>query len=194
MDGLAAQMRKQARVVMGPAAPAPPEDGVLAGVDERVRGDVVHGWLERWAFQGAPEVRAAEAYLQERWTAVDPAVARWLVDLGLALRDGLPGLSELLDSATALHFEWPMVGAWDDELVAGRADLVVELPGREAVVIDFKAGSRFATSTSEVPNLSSYAGQLDAYARALEGAGFRVSEVGLMYVRGPSWARFPRGV
>ena len=194
VDGLAAQMRKQARVVMGPAAPAPPEDGVLAGVDERVRGDVVHGWLERWAFQGAPEVGAAEAYMKERWTAADPAVARWLVDLGLALRDGLPGLSELLDSATALHFEWPMVGAWDDELVAGRADLVVELPGREAVVIDFKAGSRFATSTSEVPNLSSYAGQLDAYARALEGAGFRVSEVGLMYVRGPSWARFPRGV
>jgi len=189
--GLAAQLRKTARVEVGRRAPPIPKVAGFEHIDERRWGDAIHGWLETWAFDGEPDIADAEAYLVEAWSTSEPAIARWFVDLGLGLRDGLPGFRVLLDEATALHFEWPLMGAWDTtELVAGRADLVVELPGREVVVIDFKAGPRFATSVTDIPGLSSYAGQLDAYARLLEAAGYAVRETALVYVRGASWARF----
>jgi hypothetical protein len=42
----------------------------------------------------------------------------------------------------------------------------------------------------EIPGLREYAGQLDAYRKVLEAAGYRVIETGLVYVRGPAWVRF----
>jgi len=191
VSGLAARYRASATLSAGArSAPPRPTEGPLANLPEIVLGDVVHGWLERWAFVGIPEVADAEAFLAEAWTVEAPEVATWLVAVGLAVRDDLPGFADLLDEDVALHFELPLVGVVGDEYIAGRADLVVELPGRRAAVIDFKAGSRVARSIDEIPGLSTYAGQLDSYRRALEGAGWEVTETGLLYARGPTWVRF----
>jgi hypothetical protein len=69
---------------------------------------------------------------------------------------------------------------------------VVEFPGRNVAIIDFKAGSKFATET-DIPGVESYAAQLEGYRRMLEAGGYHVREVGLLYVRGPSWARVAYG-
>jgi ATP-dependent exoDNAse (exonuclease V) beta subunit len=182
---LLARYARSAQVVAGTASPALP--AAYADVPERVLGDVVHGWLERWAFAGEPTAAAARAYLGARGSADEPVLAAWLVELGLGLRDRLPGFSALLRHR--LHFEWPIVGIDGDDLLVGRMDLVVELPHRELIVLDFKAGSRVATA-GEIPGLRDYAGQLEAYRVLLEKAGYRVIETGLVYVRGPVWVRF----
>jgi ATP-dependent helicase/nuclease subunit A len=184
-DGLLEQYRASAKVVVGTASPVRPPE--LSGISERTLGDVVHGWLERWAFVGEPSPEAAAAYLLDRWSAKEAGFAEWLVALGLGLRDGLPGFRALLDHR--LHFEWPVLGLDGTDFLVGRTDLVVELPGRELIILDFKAGSRIAT-TMEIPGLREYAGQLDAYRKVLEAAGYRVFETGLVYVRGPTWVRF----
>ena len=132
--------------------------------------------------------------LRARSAAVRSAapLAAWLVELGLALRDELPGFADLLERAQHLHFEWPMVGLVDGCLLQGRADLVVELPDRHVAILDFKAGSRFATR-AEIPHIHAYAGQLDAYRRIVTAAGYEVDELSLLFVRGPSWVRLPVG-
>ncbi|MBI5491265.1 MAG: UvrD-helicase domain-containing protein [Deltaproteobacteria bacterium] len=186
-----AAFRKGAKLVLGAAAPKRPAVAGLDGVEPSTWGDVVHGWFAQWQFAAGPKVEDAASYLERRWETKSPALARWLVDLGLAVRDGLPGFSELLGHK--LHFEWPMVGL-DDGLAkkvvwAGRADLVVELPGKKLIVIDFKAGDSAATSLADIPHLSTYAPQLEAYRRVLTAAGYTVAEVGLLYVSGVSWVR-----
>ncbi len=184
--GVVEDFRGRARVVTGGGAPPLPAIPEFADVDETVWGDVVHGWLERWGFRGEPSTEAALNYLADRWSASDPRLAEWLVALGLTLRDGLPGFRDLLSHK--LHFEWPLVGADGQVIWRGRADLVVEMPGREVVILDFKAGARVAVE-GDIPGLDKYAVQLHAYRKILEGAGFRVRELGLVYVRGPSWVR-----
>lgn len=180
--------RRSARVVEGPRAPDLPDIPGLDAVTPAALGDVVHGWLERWQFQGNPDPEAARAYLLERWNAPDARLATWLAKLGLLLRDGLPGFAELLGGAERLHFEWPLLGIEPQLVWAGRADLVVERPGRELTILDFKAGSHFAKG-DEIPGLESYAPQLEAYRRVLTAAGYHAREVGLVYVRGVSWVR-----
>ena len=177
--------RSTAHVVLG--APSRALPAAYAELPETIVGDVVHGWLERWGFAGEPRIAEARGYLSDRWSAGEEELAAWLVALGLGLRDGLPGFAELLGHR--LHFEWPVVGVDEEELLVGRADLVVELPGREVMVLDFKAGSRVATAL-EIPGLREHAGQLDAYRVVLEKAGYAVVETGLVYVRGPAWVRF----
>jgi hypothetical protein len=56
------------------------------------------------------------------------------------------------------------------------------------VVLDFKAGAHFAHA-GNIPGLEAYAAQLEAYRRVLTSASYRVSELGLVYVRGVSWVR-----
>ena len=72
--------------------------------------------------------------------------------------------------------------------------LVVDHEDGTTTVIDFKAGKEFARKDSDgvlqVPHLSDYCWQLEAYKTALEAAGRTVKETGLVYVRGPSWVRF----
>jgi ATP-dependent helicase/nuclease subunit A len=185
---VAEAFRAEARVVAGPPAPPLPEVPGVGDVAEATLGDVVHGWLDRWRFEGDAPFDLARRYLAERWRAPDGRLAEWLVSLGLGLRDGLPGFGELLRRAVRLHFEWPLLGVEPGLVWGGRSDLVVELPGRELVVLDFKAGSRFARE-GDIPGLEKYAAQLEAYRRVLTAAGYRVTEVGLVYVRGLSWAR-----
>lgn len=188
---LADAYRARAELVLGAdTAPPPPRLEGYGLLSETTWGDVVHGFLERWAFVGSPRETDAREYLTDEWEAPEPELARWLVTLAHGVLS-LPGLRDLLDSASALHPEWPLLGAHsDDTLLVGRADLVVELPGRRCVVIDFKAGAR-AADAAHIPGLVEYAAQLDAYATLLRGAGLDVVETGLLYVRGPSWVRFP---
>jgi ATP-dependent exoDNAse (exonuclease V) beta subunit len=187
-SGVVEAFLARARVVTGPAAPPAPDVPGLEDVPEIVWGDVVHGWLERWHFAGTPEVAAAMCYLGERWGLADPRIGAWLVQLGLGVRDGLPGFAELLGRARAVRFEWPLVGVEPGVVWTGRADLVLELPDDEVVILDFKAGSHAATA-DDIPGVREYAPQLDAYRRMLEAAGKRVVETGLVYVRGVSWVR-----
>lgn len=184
-DPLLARYVASAELVFG--RPSPPLPETARHLPENVVGELVHGWLERWAFAGEPSEASAQRYLSERWGTSEAHLAPWLVELGLGLRDRLPGFEALLTHR--LHFEWPVLGVDGAELLVGRADLVVEKPGRELVILDFKAGSRIATR-AEIPSLREYAAQLEAYRTVLEGAGYRVVETGLVYVQGPVWARF----
>jgi ATP-dependent exoDNAse (exonuclease V) beta subunit len=180
--------RARARLVTGPAAPPVPQVAGLEGVPEIVWGDVVHGWLERWHFAGAPSAADAQRYLAERWGLADARLAAWLVTLGLGVRDGLPGFAELLARARSIHFEWPLVGVEPGVVWTGRADLVLEFEDDDVAILDFKAGSHAATE-GEIPGVREYAPQLEAYRRMLAAAGKRVVETGLVYVRGVSWVR-----
>ncbi len=180
--------RARGQVVLGDPAPGLPDPrGTYAEVSEATWGTLVHGWLEIWAFEGDPTLGAAERYLAQHAGVRDDELAAWLVELGRGLMGSLPGFADLVEAGVC-HFELPVVGVDGDELLVGRADLVVELPGRRAVIIDFKAGTKAATA-AWIPELTTYAGQLEGYRRVLESAGWTVDEVGLVYVRGVSWAR-----
>jgi ATP-dependent exoDNAse (exonuclease V) beta subunit len=185
----AREFERRAIIVEGTRAP--PLPATEREIPENVLGELAHGWLERWGFTPTPSIAEASAYLAGRWGVDLPALAGWLVETGLNLRDGLPGFKNLLGHR--LHFEWPVLGIERGVIWSGRTDLVVEMPGREVMVLDFKAGRRAAAAGAQVPGLREYAFQLAAYQRALEGAGYRVRELGLVYVRGASWVRFGAG-
>jgi hypothetical protein len=106
----------------------------------------------------------------------------------------LPAFAEMVNSAKALHFELPLLAEVNGDILTGLADLVIDHEDGTTTVIDFKAGTHFAEATAdggiEVPGLSGYCWQLEAYKTALEAAGRTVKETGLVYVRGPSWVRF----
>lgn len=167
----------------GPDAPPLPALPWLKQVDDSSLGQMVHGWLEAWGFRGEPTVAQAQAYLERQWGCEAPALAAWVVELGLHVRTVL---GPMLDHT--LHFEWPLVAVDDERLWTGRADLIVELEDRKVVVIDFKAGAAVARDRF-VPHVEAYAPQLEAYRRMLESAGYQVVEVGLLFVRGVTWAR-----
>jgi hypothetical protein len=100
----------------------------------------------------------------------------------------------VVSQGKALHFELPLLAEVDGDILTGLADLVVDHEDGTTTVIDFKAGTHFAQQGAEgsidVPGLSGYCWQLEAYKTALEAAGRTVKETGLVYVRGPSWVRF----
>jgi ATP-dependent exoDNAse (exonuclease V) beta subunit len=187
-EAVTAKFRAQAKTTTAPAAHPLPTGKSLDTVPDIVWGNVVHGWLERWAFAGTPTASQAAQYLKECWSSDDKPISEWLVNLGLGLRDQLPGFKDLLGEENKLHFEWPLVAIDRNTIWRGRTDLVVEFPGRELAIIDFKAGKKFATA-SEIPGVESYAAQLEGYRRMLEASRYHVREVGLLYVRGPSWVR-----
>ena len=191
VPGLAVEMMKRAEIEVGPPGPDLPRIARLQGLDPRVLGDVVHGWLERWRFEGTPTVEGAENYLRDRWMAEEPALARWLVDVGASVRAGLPWFKELLEGAVGLHPEWPLVGAWGKELVVGTADLVVETGGRKVVLIDFKAGTKGVEEADLANSAKRYAGQLTAYSHSLTYGRRIVQSAGLIFVQGPRaiWLR-----
>jgi ATP-dependent helicase/nuclease subunit A len=161
--------------------------------DERDIGELVHGWLERWAFRGAPELAMATEFLTDRYRleAADAAsIGAWLCEAGRIVRDELPGFAALLANARRVSFEQPLIGVVGETILSGRTDLTIERSDGAIEVIDFKAGKEVAKSATTVPGFSGYALQLHAYAELLRGAGLKVAEVGLLYVRGASWVRF----
>ncbi len=193
------RMQDQARLTLGSGAPPFPDHPLLRATPENILGELIHGWLEHWAFKGAASATQADGYLKERWGLLDEGsgpdirglLSGWLRTAGEAIRDGLPGFAALLEGK--LHFEWPVLGRLGGSVVTGRTDLVVEKPDGGLVVVDFKAGSRVAHGLQDIPGFNDYALQLEAYHRLLAATGRRVDEVGLLYVRspGPSWVRFP---
>ncbi|MBI5487041.1 MAG: UvrD-helicase domain-containing protein [Deltaproteobacteria bacterium] len=180
--------RDRAKIVVGESGPTRPALSGFDGVPAATWGEVVHGWLATWGFAGDPTIEAATAYLKTEWSTTQPVLAKWLVGAGLAVRDGLDGFQDLLKGRP--HFERPVLGTDGTTLWTGRPDLVIEFPDRHVVVVDFKAGDKFATPAN-IPDFGQYAVQLETYRRVLEAAGYRVDEVGLLYVSGPSWVRVP---
>lgn len=183
-SAVVARFTEKARIVTGRQESPPRPD--LPGIAPTTWGELVHGWMEYWAFRKDPTEESASAYLETRWSFTEPALSTWLVKTGLAIRDGLPGFAELLHHE--LHFELPLVAVTQGALLTGRPDLLVELPGRHMIIIDFKAGEKYATEDG-IPGVSEYAVQLENYRWALEAAGYRIDEVGLLYTAAPSWAR-----
>jgi ATP-dependent exoDNAse (exonuclease V) beta subunit len=158
------------------------------------QGDLVHGWLEAWAFDGEPTKEAALEFLKSHWSSDDAVLAQDLCDIGAHMLAELPAFAQMVRDAKALHFELPLLAEVDGDILTGLADLVVDHEDGTTTVIDFKAGTHFAQQGAEgsidVPGLSGYCWQLEAYKTALEAAGRTVKETGLVYVRGPSWVRF----
>jgi ATP-dependent exoDNAse (exonuclease V) beta subunit len=158
------------------------------------QGDLVHGWLEAWAFNGEPTKDMALEFLKTHWSSDDAVLAQDLCNIGAHMLAELPAFAEMVRSAKALHFELPLLAEVDGDILTGLADLVVDHEDGTTTVIDFKAGTHFAQqgtdSAIDVPGLSGYCWQLEAYKTALEAAGRTVKETGLVYVRGPSWVRF----
>lgn len=185
-------MRQSARIEVADGAPELP---FPEGLPERRRGDVVHSFLEHWAFRGDPDPDACARFLGERWRHDDPALAAALCALGRHLLAALPGFRSLIEGAT-LHFEAPVVAAVStpdapggEDILLGRVDLLVEHPDGAVSVLDFKAGSHFAQVSvdgADIPGLAAYAWQLHGYREALVVAGRRVRSLGLVYVRRPS--------
>lgn len=189
---------RTARVTLGRGAPELPEHPRLAALPENVIGELVHGFLEAWAFKGEPSMGKASRYLDAKWglagargeaLVVRELLAKWLTETGESLRTGLRGFAPLLEHRA--HFEWPLLGRLPDYVLVGRTDLVIEKPDGGLIVVDFKAGSKIATRAEEALARSEYLLQLNAYERLLRAAGYRVDEVGLLYVRGPTWVRIP---
>lgn len=187
----AAYLAKAQLVSGSKSAPPLPQIGHLHQTDQ---GNLVHGWLEAWAFDGEPTKQAALAFLKTHWNSDDASLAQALCDLGAHMLAELPAFSEMVQKAKALHFELPLLAEVDGDILTGLADLVIDHEDGTTTVIDFKAGEHFAETNDqggiEVPSLSTYCWQLEAYKTALEAAGRTVKETGLVYVRGPSWVRF----
>jgi len=187
----AAYMAK-ARMVSG-SKPAP-KLPLIDHLHITAQGDLVHGWLEAWAFNGEPTKERALDFLKSDWSSDDAVLAQDLCDIGAHMLAELPAFSEMVRDAKALHFELPLLAEVDGDILTGLADLVVDHEDGTTTIIDFKAGAHFAQQGAngaiDVPGLSTYAWQLEAYKTALEAAGRTVKETGLVYVRGPSWVRF----
>ncbi|MGB0639032.1 MAG: UvrD-helicase domain-containing protein, partial [Myxococcota bacterium] len=171
-----------------------PKLPLIAHLHVTDQGDLVHGWLEAWAFDGPPRKELALQFLQTHWNSDDAQLAQDLCDIGSHMLSQLPDFAEMVTSAKALHFELPLLAEVNGDILTGLADLVIDHEDGTTTVIDFKAGTHFAEATAdggiEVPGLSNYCWQLEAYRTALEAAGRTVKETGLVYVRGPSWVRF----
>jgi ATP-dependent exoDNAse (exonuclease V) beta subunit len=182
----------KAQLVSG-SKPAP-KLPLIAHLHVTSQGDLVHGWLEAWAFDGPPTQALALEFLQTHWNSDDAKLAQDLCDIGAHMLAELPAFAEMVNSAKALHFELPLLAEVDGDILTGLADLVVDHEDGTTTVIDFKAGDHFAVATADggidVPGISGYCWQLEAYKTALESAGRTVKETGLVYVRGPSWVRF----
>lgn len=163
----------------------------LAGVRPSDWGEIAHGWLARWAFQGDVDPTEVSRYLGEAWGRPDAMARDWVVAICERLQATRGPLWELVTEPDAtLHFELPLVGLGTqlgrDVLLTGRTDLVVEHPEQGTTIVDFKAGSRSPTSYDdliEAAGLKTYAPQLDAYAEAFRAMGRPVRAVALWFVR-----------
>ena len=180
---------------------APPVPGAFREVPEDRMGTLVHAWLELWQFEGRGRPAMAETCIDLLWGQGDPterrALAQWLVEVGRHLATAFPELVQLVQDGG--RFEVPVLLFEPDRIVSGQIDLVARRPDGGTVIIDFKAGRKAAwrgdNGRLHVPGGREYGPQLEGYRRALEAAGHRVVELGILYVRGgavsSSWVRMP---
>jgi ATP-dependent exoDNAse (exonuclease V) beta subunit len=158
-------------------------------------GDIAHGWMAAWSFEGAPDRARAAAYLDRVWGMADATVADWLVALSARVEaDANNPLLRLVRKPGVERFvEWSLLGEsklGDPEqpwLLAGSADLVLRDASapkeRRWTILDFKAGNKHigsgrkreeATTKAdrllEEASLRGYAAQLEGYRAMLDGA------------------------
>jgi superfamily I DNA/RNA helicase len=201
-DSVAAKVRLQNGLSLGgPAIPAPgtdPRTGLglpghpLGGLSTADWGTLAHGWFAFWGFRGPATAERAGDYLRAEWPGGhDEQLTGWLAAISAQLeRVGGPLWRQVTDPKAKLRFEHPLLGvsriAGRPVSLAGRMDLLVELPRKRVVVVDFKAGHKAPTGHADLvagASLRTYAFQLHAYADALGRAGFEVDSVGLWFVR-----------
>lgn len=189
-DAVHAQLLARATVLTS-TRPVGSRPLVLSEDDPRDVGELVHGWLEHWAFDGEPTPAKAVEYLNGAYrikAEQATAIGGWLCTLGGVLANDLPEFAALVRDARALRFEQPLLGALGDTILNGRTDLVVERADGSVMVIDFKAGK---VPEDPLQPSREYTLQLHAYEQVLRDAGREVSEVGLLFVQGVTWVRFP---
>lgn len=167
--------------------------GLGNGFDVRVRGDVVHGWFERWGFAGDPFEATAQDYLADRWPtlATQPGLAAALCALGQSVL-AIPAFEALVhESGATLHFEHSVVATVGNDLLVGRADLVVLHANGDLSVVDFKGGwgAPAQAAIGDLPDINGYALQLGAYFCALTAANRHVRSVSLLYVGIPLFVK-----
>ena len=167
--------------------------GLGNGFDVRVRGDVVHGWFERWGFAGDPFEATAQDYLADRWPtlATQPGLAAALCALGQSVL-AIPAFEALVhESGATLHFEHSVVATVGNDLLVGRADLVVLHANGDLSVVDFKGGwgAPAQAAIGDLPDINKYALQLGAYFCALTAANRHVRSVSLLYVGIPLFVK-----
>ncbi len=167
--------------------------GLGNGFDVRVRGDVIHGWFERWEFEGDPIEATAQAYLADRWPTLanQPGLAAALCALGQSVL-AIPAFEALVHEAGAtLHFEHSVVATLGNDLLVGRADLVVLHADGYLSVVDFKGGwgAPAQAAIGDLPHINQYALQLGAYFCALTAANRNVRSVSLLYVGIPLFVK-----
>jgi ATP-dependent exoDNAse (exonuclease V) beta subunit len=165
----------------GAPAPLP---GLGGGFDQRTRGDVVHGWFEHWGFVGMATTESAQRYLYANWPrlAEQPGLAEALAALGTSVL-AIPGAQALLcERDASLDFETGLVASLDEDVLVGRADLIIRHPDGWVSVVDFKGGwGEVTAGDGLLPNEADYALQLGAYVAMLEAAGKRVRSIALLY-------------
>jgi ATP-dependent exoDNAse (exonuclease V) beta subunit len=165
----------------GAPAPLP---GLGGGFDQRTRGDVVHGWFEHWRFAGIATTESAQSYLDANWPrlAEQPGLAEALAALGTSVL-AIPGAGALLcEHGASLDFETGLVASLDEDLLVGRADLIIRHPDGWVSVVDFKGGWGEANAgEGPLQNELDYALQLGTYVAMLEAAGKRVRSIALLY-------------
>ncbi len=174
-----------------PATGLPAAGHRLAHLTSADWGQLVHGWLARWRFDGPVSTAPVQAWLEAEWGAPDEEVADWLGRLCAQLAAvGGPLWRLVTEPKVRLHFELPLIGlgAQHDRevLLSGRTDLLVERAGQRLTIVDFKAGAQVPTgwaTLAEEAGLRSYAPQLDAYATAFRRMGYAVDGVALWFVR-----------
>lgn len=167
--------------------------GLGNGFDVRVRGDVVHGWFERWGFAGDPFEATAQDYLADRWPtlATQLGLAAALCALGQSVL-AIPAFEALVhESGATLHFEHSVVATVGNDLLVGRADLVVLHANGDLSVVDFKGGwgTPAQAAIGDLPDINKYALQLGAYFCALTAANRHVRSVSLLYVGIPLFVK-----
>ena len=167
--------------------------GLGNGFDVRVRGDVVHGWFERWGFAGDPFEATAQDYLADRWPTLanQPGLAAALCALGQSVL-AIPAFEALVhESGATLHFEHSVVATVGNDLLVGRADLVVLHANGDLSVVDFKGGwgAPAQAAIGDLPDINKYALQLGAYFCALTAANRHVRSVSLLYVGIPLFVK-----
>lgn len=165
-------------------------------MDDRLRGDLLHGWMAVGGMTGSVCVADASAYLA-KWPAEyqTQEVADYLLRVSTELRLRLPEVQTWLSRDDCERvFEAPLVGVVDEDrldkrLYSGSMDLLlVESDGR-LWVIDFK-GQSAPGSLDQLASVGTFRKnvlQVEAYRKGLERAGYTVAGCGLLFLGKMTW-------
>jgi ATP-dependent exoDNAse (exonuclease V) beta subunit len=161
-------------VFRSPSALAPEEHYKDTGAGQgipysaRLRGVLIHAALERYGRDGRLDVGTAASGLSEI-SGLDKKAAKALIEDVDGTLNGLfssPAMRELLSPGPGKLFELPLMLLSGNEVVYGRADLVI-IQDDTARVYDYKSGLG-GMSDEEITSM--YSPQLADYCEAVRGA------------------------